>query len=105
KELLNVQRGDVIGGRFRVTNITDREIELTDTNLRIKHKLPFMEEKGQGGKNTPGVRGVQPNDIDSGIPGIPNVPRYQPPGRAEQPQDDDDDNEEIPGIPNKPTRQ
>ncbi|HEY0546100.1 MAG TPA: hypothetical protein VGC91_12040 [Pyrinomonadaceae bacterium] len=105
KELLNVQRGDVLGGRFRVTSISDREIELTDTTLRIKHKLPFMEEKGQAGRNTPGTRGVPQDNIDSGIPGIPNVPRYQPPNRAEQPQDDDDDNEEIPGIPNKPDMQ
>jgi hypothetical protein len=102
KELLNVQRGDVLGGRFRVTSISDREIELTDTTLRIKHKLPFMEEKGPGGKNAPGTRGMQQDNMDSGIPGIPNVPRYQPPGRGEQPQDDSDDNDDIPGIPNKP---
>lgn len=102
KELLNVQRGDVLGGRFRVTSISDREIELTDTTLRIKHKLPFMEERaGQAGnKNSPGVRGVPIDNGESGIPGIPNVPRYQPPARAEQSQDDDDDD----GIPNKPNR-
>jgi hypothetical protein len=102
KELLNVQRGDVLGGRFRITSISDREIELTDTALRIKHKLPFMEERGgQAGKNTPGVRGMPIDNGESGIPGIPNVPRYQPPARAEQSQDDDDD---TPGIPNKPNR-
>jgi hypothetical protein len=100
KELLNVQRGDVLGGRFRVTSISDREIELTDTALRIKHKLPFMEERaGQAGnKSSPGVRGVPIDNGESGIPGIPNVPRYQPP--AQQSQDDDDDD----GIPNKPNR-
>lgn len=107
KELLNVQRGDVIGGRFRVTSISDREIELTDTQLRIKHKLPFEEKPGSGGQQgTSGsgkpMRGAPLDTGDSGIPGIPNIPRYQPPGRGEQPDDSSDDNEEIPGIPAKP---
>ncbi|MBV9960098.1 MAG: hypothetical protein JO360_16855 [Acidobacteria bacterium] len=109
KELLNVQRGDVLGGRFRVTSISDREIELTDTQLRIKHRLPFEEKAGSGGQagNTagPGGRGTRQAPLDtgdSGIPGIPNIPRYQPPGRGEQQDDPNDDNEEIPGIPTKP---
>lgn len=103
KELLNVQRGDVIGGRFRVTSISEREIVLTDNTLHIRHTLPFVDDKsGQTtGTKTPGGR--QPLNSDSGIPGIPNVPRYQPPGRAEQLQDTDED-EEIPGIPTKPTK-
>jgi hypothetical protein len=48
KELLNVQRGDVLGGRFRVTSISERELVLTDTNLKIKHTLPFTTETGPG---------------------------------------------------------
>jgi hypothetical protein len=48
KELLNVQRGDVLGGRFRVTSISEREIVLTDTNLKIKHTLPFTTEPVPG---------------------------------------------------------
>ncbi len=107
KELLNVQRGDVLGGRFRVTSISEREIVLTDATLRIKHTLPFIEEKGAGGQGgaqgNPGRRA--PLLEESGIPGIPNVPRYQPPVRAEQqppPEDNDDDGEELaPGIPKK----
>jgi hypothetical protein len=109
KELLNVQRGDVLGGRFRVTSISEREIVLTGATLRIKHALPFIEEKGTGGQagtqGNPGRRNT-PLLEESGIPGIPNVPRYQPPVRAEQqpaPADNnDDDGEEIaPGIPKK----
>ncbi len=103
KELLNVQRGDVLGGRFRVTSISEREIVLTDTSLRIKHTLPFVEEKsGQSGGNT---RANNPRSqmLDQGdsIPGIPNIPRYQPPAAQQQPPQDDDDAEEIPGIPMK----
>jgi hypothetical protein len=54
KQLLNVQRGDVIGGRFRVTSISEREVWLTDTSIRIKHTLTF-----EGGANA-GSRGVPP---------------------------------------------
>lgn len=104
KELLNVQRGDVLGGRFKVTSISEREIALTDTTLRIRHTLPFVEEKsGQATGTRPGTRGPLSSG-DSGIPGIPNVPRYQPPGRSDQLQDANDDDEEIPGIPTKPSK-
>jgi len=66
KQLINAQRGDVVGGRYRVTSISEREVWLTDTSLRIKHTLPFEGEKA-------GSRGVPPP--------------YQPP----RPADDDDD--------------
>lgn len=104
KELLNVQRGDLLSGRFRVTSISEREIVLSDNTLHIRHTLPFVEDQGgEAGTRVPANR-VPLNSYDSGIPGIPNVPRYQPPGRAEQLQDENDDEEEIPGIPGKPSR-
>ena len=54
KEVLNVQRGDVLGGRFRVTSISDRELVLVDTNLKIRHNLTMMEgEKGSGPLSRP----------------------------------------------------
>jgi TIG domain-containing protein len=47
KAILNVQRGDVLSGRFRVTSIADKELVLVDTNLKIKHTLKMTEgEKG-----------------------------------------------------------
>jgi len=58
KELLNVMRGDVMGGRFRVTSISERELVLTDTLLKIKHTLPFTTEGTTGspfGRPTPRV--------------------------------------------------
>ncbi|HKQ52959.1 MAG TPA: IPT/TIG domain-containing protein [Pyrinomonadaceae bacterium] len=42
RDLLNVQRGDILGGRFRVTGISVKELTLTDTSLNIKHKLPLV---------------------------------------------------------------
>jgi hypothetical protein len=51
KELLNVQRGDVVGGRFRVSSISEREVSMVDTNLRVKHTLPFTGDTGDAGRN------------------------------------------------------
>jgi len=73
KQLINAQRGDVVGGRYRVTSISEREVWLTDTSLRIKHTLPFEGEKA-------GSRGVPPP--------------YQPP----RPVDDDDEGNNPPVL-------
>lgn len=43
KNIMNVQRGDVIGGRFRVTSISDKELVMMDTTLKIKHTLAMTE--------------------------------------------------------------
>jgi hypothetical protein len=43
KEILSVQLGDLLGGRFRVTSISDKEIVFIDTNLKIKHSLAMTE--------------------------------------------------------------
>jgi hypothetical protein len=71
KELLNVQRGDVLGGRFRVTSISVQEVTLTDTTLNIKHKLALVgNSSGQG---------------------VGGQPRYQPP--PQPPPADDEETE------------
>ncbi len=48
KEMLNVQRGDLLGGRFRVTSISEKELVLVDNNLKIKHTLPFSVSGDKG---------------------------------------------------------
>ena len=50
KETLNVQRGDLLGGRFRVTSISDKEVVVVDSNLKIKHSLAMT---AQGDKGNP----------------------------------------------------
>ena len=66
KELLTVQRGDILAGRFRVTSISAREITLTDTTLKIKHPLPLV-----GDNSNPGAQGQRytppppPNEDDT----------------------------------------
>lgn len=59
-ELLTVQRGDIVGGRFRVTSISASAVALIDTSLKIKHTLPYAS----GGNTSPTV---------------PGQPRYTPP--------------------------
>ena len=44
KNLVNIQRGDTVAGRFRVTSISQREVVLIDSTLRIKHTLPLTTE-------------------------------------------------------------
>jgi hypothetical protein len=61
KDLLNVQRGDVLGGRFRVSSISEREIVLMDTNLKIRHTIPFTVE---GNPNQPYRPPVRTSDDD-----------------------------------------
>ena len=47
KELQNMQRGETLpGGRFRVVSISDREVIVIDTNLKIRHPIPFTDASG-----------------------------------------------------------
>jgi len=50
KNIMSVYKGDVLSGRFRVTSISDKELVLTDTTLKIKHTLAMSEgDKAAGG--------------------------------------------------------
>jgi hypothetical protein len=72
-DLITVQRGDLVAGRFKVTSISTRSIEFTDAQLQIKHTLPYVENRASGANN----------------PGNP-AGRFQPP----KPPDDDSDDDE-----------
>jgi hypothetical protein len=50
KETLNIQRGDLLGGRFRVTSISVKEVVVVDSNLKIKHSLGMTT---QGDRSNP----------------------------------------------------
>jgi len=57
REMLSAYRGDVIGGRFRVTSISEKELVLVDTSLKIKHVLPKTEgDKTAGPMSRPTPR-------------------------------------------------
>ena len=49
RNVVSVLRGDVIGGRFRVTSISEKELVVVDTSLKIKHVLPMSEGDKSGG--------------------------------------------------------
>jgi hypothetical protein len=61
-DLLTVKRGDIVGGRFKVTSISERAVEFTDTQLNIKHSLPYSDAKGTTGGVAP--RMAQPPTTD-----------------------------------------
>jgi len=58
KELINVQRGDSVGGRFRVVSISEREVKLIDTTLKITTTLTFTTDQTSSGPYRPPVRAV-----------------------------------------------
>lgn len=56
KDILNAQRGDLLGGRFRVTSISEKELVLVDTNLKIKHTLAFTSTGDRSNPQRPAPR-------------------------------------------------
>lgn len=60
KNVLSAYKGDVIGGRFRVTSISEKELVLVDTSLKIRHTLPMTE-----GDKTPGALSRPTPRVDS----------------------------------------
>jgi hypothetical protein len=57
-ELYSVNQGDIVEGRFRVTDISERGVEVVDKDLNIKHTLPFVNAPGR-----PGAPGQVPGSI------------------------------------------
>ena len=56
KDLVKVQRGDLVGGRFRVSSISEKEIVLIDTTLKIKSRIGFTVDAGTSPQFRPPVR-------------------------------------------------
>ncbi|MBV8857754.1 MAG: hypothetical protein JOZ02_12535 [Acidobacteria bacterium] len=70
-ELYSVRQGDLVEGRFRVTDISEKGVEVVDKDLNIKHTMPFVDARGN-----PGAPGRAPGSI-------------QPPPPAEEGGDDE----------------
>jgi len=56
KDLLNVQRGDVLSNRFRVSSISEKEVVLIDTTLKIRHTIAFSTDTANNPQFRPPVR-------------------------------------------------
>src|SRR5438552_18019325 len=56
KDLLNVQRGDAVGGRFRIVSISEKEVKLIDITLKITTTIPFSTDPNSAGPYRPPSR-------------------------------------------------
>jgi hypothetical protein len=65
-ELYSVRQGDLVEGRFRVTNISDSGVEVVDKDLNIKHTLPFVDARGLPGQPGRAPGSIQPPPSDEG---------------------------------------
>ncbi|HYH85047.1 MAG TPA: hypothetical protein VEX60_06155, partial [Pyrinomonadaceae bacterium] len=57
-ELYSVRDGDLIEGRFRVVEISERGVEVVDKDLNIKHTMPFVSGSSSMMGRAPGS--IQP---------------------------------------------
>jgi hypothetical protein len=110
---------DLVGGRFRLINISVAEVTFEDTMLPFKHKVPLTQQSAStGGTTQPPLNNgfpqggvvpnfpTNPNGLPADcIPGIPcNLPRYVPPQpnqakpvtKTPDPKKDVDDNDDGP---------
>jgi hypothetical protein len=97
---------DVIGGRFRIVSIAERQVVVEDTNLGFRHPLPLYTAAGT--TIGPGGRPAGPGFPITSSPGFPNVafppgspnsntPRPRPGSRNDRGDDDDDDDDDDDG--------
>jgi IPT/TIG domain len=67
-ELYTVREGDIVEGRFRVSEISERGVEVVDKDLNIKHTLPYISSgSGFGPNRAPGsIQPPPPPSSDDG---------------------------------------
>jgi hypothetical protein len=58
KELLNVQRGDPVGARFRVVSISEKEIKLIEVTLKIPYTISLSKDQNSNSPYRPPTRSV-----------------------------------------------
>ena len=56
KDLTNVQRGDMVANRFQVKSISEREIVVIDTTLKIRWPIPFTTDSSISPGSRPRIR-------------------------------------------------
>jgi hypothetical protein len=56
KDFIRVQRGDPVGGRFRVVSISEKEVVLIDATLKIPFRLPFTADQNSNTGYRPPAR-------------------------------------------------
>jgi hypothetical protein len=48
KELTNMRRGELLANRFQIKSISEREIVVIDTTLKIRWPIPFTADSSSG---------------------------------------------------------
>lgn len=59
-ELYSVREGDIVEGRFRVAEISERGVEVVDKDLNIKHTMPYIATGNSGPGRGPAPGSIQP---------------------------------------------
>lgn len=99
-DLVTVQLGDLVGGRFRVTGISERAVEFTDQQLKIKHSINFTADAvrpGPSSSSSSAPAPMAPQVMSESRPAVAAPPpsrRAPPPQPAKKDSDDDEDNDE-----------
>ncbi|QQS32031.1 MAG: hypothetical protein IPM50_10140 [Acidobacteriota bacterium] len=101
---------DIVGGRFRLINITSENVEFEDTQLGFKHRVPLNRTPPTTAGNVPSPYPTfNPAMPGGNIPGIPdNIPRYVPPNqpanaRPQRPPEKKEDVDDLEdGVEKKP---
>jgi hypothetical protein len=63
-ELYSVRQGDLVEGRFRVTDISEKGVEVVDTHLRNTHTMPLGDARGAAGAPGRAPGSIQPPPPD-----------------------------------------
>jgi hypothetical protein len=92
---------DILGGRFRLISISEKEALFEDVNLGFKHKMAILRTAPGGSSSPSGFPSGFPNSgrpVQS-FPGFPNVgapqvPQPRPPANTNRPRRDDDDDDD-----------
>ena len=86
---------DIVGGRFRLVDISPTETIFEDTQLGFRHRIPITKASSTGSITSKPDGGFIPNNPNlppDCIPGIPcNIPRAPVPQKTPNKGDDDDD--------------
>ncbi len=73
-ELYSVREGDIVEGRFRVVEISERSVDVVDKDLNVRHTMPYV------------VSGTGNNPMQGRVPGAIQPPPPSDEGGDEEPQ-------------------
>ncbi|MDQ3686782.1 MAG: hypothetical protein M3430_14470, partial [Acidobacteriota bacterium] len=92
-DLVTVQLGDIVGGRFRITGISERAVEFTDQQLKIKHTVSFTDATGRPASPASSSY-TQPSPMREIRPASPpRMPPQQQPAKKDGDEDDEETDE------------